>query len=345
MSDISIMAVAAASPAWQPAIALDAKTVSAQAFAEALEKFWTAVKKRIANRSAPPNPFDHDGWYDITPEMAEIGLMYTGGNREISLPGIRTAVFDIDSGDWAETGESICFSDGKLWQGHHRLLSVLLSGKTIRNYVVTSAPPRKNLFAYYDQHVRRKGSHALQVAGWNGAGRIIAKAIEHIAVRYDHDALGIQKQVRFRPVSPRETLVYLETHPDFEKAAQLMLASYSDAADVIRSKAAAVFFAWKVIDAHDTATLEEFCVALGSGANLDEDSPILAARNKLTAAEAPGRKMADRTRLAYVSKAFIMWNCKQKMPRSRGGKIAPLNLDLDEDFPRIVRDPLANAAE
>jgi hypothetical protein len=340
----SAAAIAAGAGAWQPAIVLDAKTVSAQAFTEALEKFWAEAKKRANADKLPVNPFDHDGWYDITPEMAEAGLMYSGGNRDISLPAIRLGVHDLLAADWKETGETVCFSGGKLFNGHHRLLMALLSGQPIRTYVVVSVPAADNLFSYYDSGKKRNAYDALHISGWNGAGKVIAKAVEQLAVRYDADALGVQKQPRFTPVRPREVLGYLATNPSLQDAAHLMLTNYDDAVDVIRSKPAAVFFAWKVVQAYGEARLDTFCSALGSGANLDEDSPILAAIRKLMAPEMPGKKMADRTRLAYVSKAFNMWVNGQKMPRSRG-RISPLAVDIDEPFPRIAADPLANAAE
>jgi hypothetical protein len=340
----TLLSSASANVEWKPSIQIDAKTASNQAFGEALALFWQHAKRLAEENRLPPNPFDHDGWFNITPQMAEAGLMHSGGNREIKLPGIRAAVHDMEADDWAANGESICFSEDKLNQGHHRLLAGLLSGKTFTSYVVVTVPKKERLFAYYDQHIRRRGHDALYIAGWNGAGKIIAKAIEHLAVRYDNDALGVQRQVPFRSSTPRETLAYLAANPELERAAHLMLGTYPDAVDVIRSKPAAVFFAWKVIETYDAAVLDNFCTALGSGANLDDDSPILAARNRLMAAEPYGKKLADRTRLAYVSKAFLMVVNGQKMSRGRTGKIAILSLDLDEKFPRIEK-PVAEAAE
>ncbi len=122
-----------------------------------------------------------------------------------------------------------------------------------------------------------------------------------------------------------------------------MLGTYADAVDVIKSKPAAAHFGWLVSRAYGEAVLDNFSVRLGTGANLAEDDPILSARNRLMAPEFAGKKMADRTRLAYVCKAFLMSANGQKMPRLRGGRVAPLSLEVDEPFPKI-EPPLAETA-
>jgi hypothetical protein len=329
---------------WAPIVALDVPNASTQAIQEAIGKFWAEKKRREQDGTLPPFPFDHDGWYAVTPQMAEAAMLNSHGNREIRVPNLRAIVADMQAGTWAGTGQALCSIGNNLQEGFHRLMACLLSGTGFETFVVVTARPRENLFAYYDRGLKRQGHDALHIMGLNGAGKILAKAVEHLAVRYDHGALGVQKQGRHRPITPIETVSYLQDHPDFVKAAQHMLGSYPEAVDVIRSKAAAVFFAWKVLEAYDEAVLDAFCIPLGSGANLTEDDVLLALRAKLLQGDVPGNKMADRTRLAYVMKAFLMHVNGQKMPRTRGGKITPLNIGLDEEFPRI-EGPLAEAAQ
>jgi hypothetical protein len=172
----------------------------------------------------------------------------------------------------------------------------------------------------------------------------MASAIAHLALRYDEGVLGPFKQPRFRTVNSREVLQYVKQHPDLRQAAQLMLGNYSEAVEVIRSKPAAIFFAWLVLRAYDEVVLGNFCASLGTGALLEEDSPILGARAKLLATEMPGKRLTDRFRLALVSKAFLMQAAGQRMPRTRSGKIQPFTVDYDEEFPRIDA-PLAEAAQ
>lgn len=338
-------AMGTSASAWTPLITgIDLPTIGKQAFDEKMAEFAKKRAELAAEGKLPPMPFDHDGWYDVTPQMAETALLRSAGNRQIVLATTRAFANDMANNGWKATGEPLCFSEEALQEGHHRGWAGYLSGLTFKSYVVVSVPAEKNLFSYYNCGKGRTVADALFIGGWNGAGRTMAQAVADLALRYDHDALGIDKQGRFPKVTARHALDYMEAHPDFAAAARRMMGNYADAVDVIISKPAAVFFAWLVIRAYGEELLDEFCTALGTGAMLDEDSPILAARNRLLRPEPKGGpKIASRTRLAFVNKAFLMFVAKQKMPRVRG-KIAALSIDLDDPFPRIDA-PLAEAAE
>lgn len=328
---------------WTPIVKLDLSTASRDAFVETVAKFHAQVKILKDNDTLPPLPFDHDGWYDITPQMAEAALIHSGGNREVTLSTVKGYAEDMILDDWPKTGESMSIIDGKTINGHHRDWACYLSGASFSCYVVTSAPPKANIFAYLDVGKKRNAADALYIAGWNGTGKALASAVGQLALRYEAGMLGIAKQARFKTANPRTTLAYMEKHPELREAAQTMLGNYPDAVDVIRSKPAAIFFANLVLRNYDAVTLREFCEPFGSGANLTEDSPLLAARAKLMAPEVPGKKTPDRTRLAIVCKAFNMHINGEKMSRARG-RVQPLTLDVDEAFPTIA-SPLTQAAE
>jgi hypothetical protein len=330
---------------WAPVVRLDLTTASRQAFDDTLTHLFDEAQRLKQENALPPIPFDRDGWFDITPQMAEAALMNSAGNREIMLSTVRAFAADMQAEDWEETGETICVVNSKLTNGHNRLLAALLGGVPFRCFVVVTARGSANVFAYYDSGKKRTPADALHIAGWNSSGRPMATAISNLALRYDEGKLGCTRQKKFRTVNPREVLQYVAAHPDFRGAAQLMLGTYPEAVQVIRSKPAAIFFAWLVLRAYDEVTLNNFCTPLGTGAQLEEDSPILAARNKLVLpVDSQGNKMADRTRLAYINTAFSMHVEGRKMPRTRGGRIHPLELAVDQAFPRI-EPPIAQAAE
>jgi hypothetical protein len=323
-----------------PLVRFDLETGSEQSFKDAMAEFERQVK---ALPELPPFPFTKgDGWYDITPQMSEAMLIHSVGNRPWRFNNVKAYGRDIAAGDWAKTGESVsCVEqkidnkiERKVANAHHRAAAGYFSGGVWPCFVVTSVPDQKNLFAYYDSGAKRSNADALSVAGLNGSSKIIAQAISDLAIRYDAGKLGVQKQPRFTPINQRQCLAYLTSNPDLSRAASLMLGEYANAAAVIGSKPAAVFFAWQVIKTHGVAALDEFCGPLASGAMLDEDSPILAARNKLMVVPLDDVKLAHRTRLAYVAKAFLMHIAGQKMGRSRG-RVLPLLVALDEPFPRI----------
>jgi hypothetical protein len=323
-----------------PMVRLDLKTASREAFADTVKSF----NDQAAAQPKPPLPFPHDGWYDIAPPMAEAALARNAGNREPVLSQVKKNALDMEAGNWMPTGESIVFNEqSDLNDGQHRLWAGYLSGITFRSYVVVSAPVEENLFAYYDCGKGRSAADALHTAGMNGLGKVLARAITELAVRYDHDALGPVKSIRFRPVGHREVLDYAKAHPDFVQTAHLMFGSYLDAVRVIGSKQGAAFFAWLVVRAYGEAALDRFCKPLGSGANLAEDDPILAAREKLMLAAEDGTKMPSRTRLALLNKAFLMSVNGPKLARTRGGRVTALSLHFDEPFPKI-EPPIAQAA-
>lgn len=332
--------------AWAPLVRLDLATASSEAFGEVMPKLLAHGKALREAGTLPPLPFDKDGWYHITPQMSETTLMYSAGNRESTLTKARIYAADMAAGDWQPTAQGIGIRKGELDDGHTRLLSSYLGQHTFFSHVVTSAPEVPNAFAYYDCGKGRSGSDALHIAGWNSSGKILSQVISDLALRYDENKLGVVKQPRgFRKINNREVLHYMKLHPDLQEASNTMQGNFPDAVEVIRSKPAAIMFAWMVLRAHDLATLQDFCVPLGSGALLTEDSPILAVRAKLMEVEDCRNKKRSYTRLAYLCKAFLLHINGQKMPRSRKGAVQPLGLDIDESFPRIDPVPMAEAAE
>jgi hypothetical protein len=323
-----------------PMVRLDLKTASREAFADTVRSF----NEQAAARPKASLPFKNDGWYEITQPMAEAALTHNAGNREPVLSQVKKNALDMEADNWKPNGETIVFNqEGDLNDGQHRLWAGYLSGTTFRSFVVVTTPVEPNLFTSYDSGKGRSAADALHTAGMNGLGKVIARAITELAVRYDHDALGPVKSVRFRPIYQREVLDYAQTHDELVRAAHLMFGNHPDAMRVIGSKHTAAFFAWLVVRAYDEAELERFCKPLGSGANLTEDDPILAVRERLMLPTDDGTKMPSRTRLALLNKAFNMSVSGQKLGRTRGGKVAGLSLSFDEPFPKI-EPPIAQAA-
>lgn len=315
---------------------MDVLSCSSATFEEHFQKLKQERAQLIAAGQQPRVDLP-DGWHVFTPAMSKRAWLSSKGNRVIGHPAVKALAHDMINHDWQETGESVIFQDGHLSEGHTRMLASYFSGESYETFLVNSKSRNRNLFAYINQGRKRSNADALAIAGWNGSGRVMAQAIAALALRYDEGALGVITNPRFRRINTRDCLEYLESHPDFQEAARSTLASYIDALAAIRSKPAGVFFAWRVIRDYSEAVLADFFGPLGSGANLTEDSPILAVRNKLLASEeGEPIKMYPRTRLAYVIKAFRMHVAGQTMPRrGRNERVQPLTLALDEPFPRI----------
>lgn len=326
-----------------PQSRLDLMSISKAAFNEEVAKLVQEREERRASGTLPPNPFDHDGWdSDITPEKSLAGFMHSKGNREISFSVVKAYAADMAKHDWKLTGEPVIFSSGVLQEAHHRFVASYLSGQSFGSYVIVSAPELENGFAYINSGKKRTPADALHIAGLNSAGRPVAAAISELALRYDAGLLGVVKQPRFRIANARDVVAYTQTHPDFLEAARFMLANYSDAVAMIRSKPAAVLFAHLVIQAYGKPCLDEFAGSF-LGAQLAEDSPILAVVRRLSQPEPENQPpMAARTRLAFLNKAFLMHVAGEKMGRGRNGKVLPLIVDAQGPFPRIEKPDLSN---
>ena len=323
------------------ALVLDLASCSKAAFDEHVVKLTQEREQRKAAGTLPANPIAGDGWYDITPAMAHDGLLLTSGNREFSFGAVKAYAEDMAAGDWMPTAEAIGFTGDELDNGHHRLLAAYFGGHTIRAYVITSTPPFEHRFAYYDQGKKRTLADSLHIGGWNGVGRVMASVISELAMRYEAGRLGIGKQPRFKKPNPRQALLFMDTHPDFQEAVRHVMTNYGDAIAVVQSKAAAVFFGALVLQHHDEATLAGFFRPLATGANLTEDSAILGLRNRLLLQEVPGQSTPARTRLALLIKGFKMHLAGETMPRYRG-KVQPFNVpDMGQPFPRIEPETAA----
>ena len=324
---------------WVPVVRLDVTTASKTAFEEAVAIFARETRERETAGTLPALAPLQDGWTEVTPQIAEAWLMHSAGNRPMVYPTVKVYAQDMLADDWRPTGETIIFGSGKLRNGHHRLWACYLTGRSFRVFVVASAPDFANDFAYLDIGKRRTNADALSIAGWNGEGKSIATTISQLAIRYDRGVLGVEAQPRTRPVNTRETLAYMTAHPDFKEAAHHVLSNYGEAIAIVGSKPAVTFFGWLVMRAYGEAVLDDFLTSVTTGANLDEDSPVLALRNKLatltTVVEGRQPKVHARTKLAFLNKAFLMHVRGQRMSRTRGGRVQPLTVDVREEFPRI----------
>jgi len=100
-----------------------------------------------------------------------------------------------------------------------------------------------------------------------------------------------------------------------------------------------VFFAWKVTAIYGVTVLEDFLFPLGTGANLPEDSPILALRTRLLKEDEDEGKMNQPRRLALLIKAFNMHLADKKVG-NRG-----LYVRDNEKFPRFEESQSTEMAE
>lgn len=329
---------------WTPQITADLNTISGRAFNEQLNGLMEWFVEHLDD--APElDTVVKEGWNKITPYMAEVLLWRFRRNRKVSLTAVSAYARRMKAGRWAPTGEPICTTDVETYNGFHRLLACLLSGVPFVTYVVTSVPETANIFAYYDNGKTRTPAEVLRMGGENGLSAQIAAAIK-VAFRYDNDALSILGQPPIRQLDNMETYDYSMANPVYREAAHTLAVNYMKAARTMGHNGIAVFAAAKILSLFGEDVLKDFMVPLGLGANLDEDSPILALRNRLQGFEDSDDDLKLGHRLALIIKAFIMHHTSQVMPRTGRNRqnVAALSLTDVEPYPRF-EDALPQEAE
>jgi len=292
-----------------------------------------------------------NGWYDVTPEMACQILRRNRANRKLTIKFVRKYARSMTASLWRGTGEPIIIDkEGYLQNAQHRLWALMLSGATARIFIVADVDAEPDLFAFIDNGKVRSHSDAIYTAGLgNGASSMIAAAVK-LAYRYDQGAFKLIGQPRIRDLEPIEVVDYVRQNSGIPDAAHILGGSYPKAMAMIGHKGVATFFAWKVTDLHGKVVLAEFLEPLGTGAHLDEDSPVLALRNRLMKiSSASDDDLTTNQRLWLTLKAFNMVMCGHKMPavpKRKGGGYEPLTIADNEEFPKFVEPAdVAEAAD
>lgn len=305
----------------KPAFELDLENCSNKAFQDVLDQFynWSDTQPELGPLGLP------SGWHTVDWRLAEEFLRRNECNREVSLATVRKYLYSMQIGDWKKTGQGLVFNTaGEMNEGQHRCIAAYFGRVEFDTFIVTDAPVEEDLFAYYDDIKPRTAADALQTSGVDGIAQHLVTA-SLLSYRYENDAIGILKQPKIHKPTVRETLAYTRIHEDLAKAAHLLLGNFGSALRVIGNKGVAIFFSERVIALFGHKALESFLVPLGSGANLEEGSPILGLRNRLLTNDGINKERI----LALVIKAFNYFHVGKKLPK-RG-----LALYDNDKFPRL----------
>lgn len=313
--------------AWTPKVTLDLKTASASAFAETVNKFykWSDAQPKPGPMTIP------NGWYDVTPQMSEEFLRRNENNRPVSFRTVTKYYRVMLEGDWKPTGQALIFNvEGKGEDLQHRCWASLLGGVIFPSYIITDTPCNPDLFAYLDGAKPRNASETVYTSGLNGMSAAIAGASK-LGWRYDHNALGVLKQPRMREMTNSEVLAYVRNHPKLVEVAHYLPSTHIRAMAEIGHKGVALFFAWRVCESWGVDTLDDFFTPLGSGANMEEDDPILGLRTRLQKERMKKDDLTQQHRLALLIKSFNMTMTGQKVGKSG------LYVRDNEKYPTFVK--------
>lgn len=252
---------------------------------------------------------------EVTPALAEKWLDQNNHNRNLREKAVMAYARDMESGNWAENGESIKFAkDGTLLDGQHRLQAITLSGVTVRMLVVTGLENGSQ--ETMDDGRKRTLADALHLRGETNA--VVLGALLRRALMWD---MGQFRNTGAYTPTNTECLTFLAEHPECRNSATAAVALRKPVA-LPASIVGLTHWVFTRIDAEDA---EFFFERLGTGANLPQHHPVLTLRKKAReVSEGPGRVPEDML-LAFVIKA---WNAyrdgdEMRLLRFRPGGAQP----------------------
>jgi len=280
------------------------------------------------------------GWNDITPETA-LNLLRRnrpGANRPLNPQTVFYYAHQMARGDWKKTGQPILVAnDGSLLDAQHRLFAVLVSGATIKSYVVAEVENQPGLFAYIDNAATRTPAAALQTAGFNGVASVIVKVIKFAEeVRQGvYNTSGLDQLQR---LSPAEILSLANNYPNAQRASRSAASDWADATEYLSGRREIVaYVGMRIIDVHGEDVADDFFHEI---TNTSEGAPeqILALRTVVDKDVRSDKPMKRHYTAAMLIKVFNAWKRQESLGRR-------WMLMVNEDFPVLDDEPAQAAAE
>lgn len=260
-------------------------------------------------------------------EMLETGQKVR--NRALSQRTVEKYALAMLAGDWQVTGESIKFDkDGQLIDGQHRLSAIVQSGVTIQTVVVRGI--EHAAFASMDQGRKRNTSDFLGIHGYANTAILAASAVRLIGYERKGNFRKLQSQEQPRN---QEVLAFVQLHhAEIDQGIQIVRRVGFHGLAATPSLLAALFVLFVERDEEDAIGFFE---ALGSGAGLDEQHPILVLRNTLIQLKSGTRGVSQVDQNLVAALTIKAWNAWREgrsigLLRFRAGGAKP------EQFPEIV---------
>lgn len=262
-------------------------------------------------------------WELITPEIAEALLKCNHNNRNFRGNRVEKYARAMDLDDWGKTGQPIIIgSDGNLMDGQHRLMAVAQTQRSVWFLVVRGVEPR--LMPVIDRGLARSGADALNWAGVANAPMTSA-ALRQLLVLVENGS--VRDTHKYALITDQELL---DAYPHYETViswAAPLAARVNKAVKLAGAKYLTAML-WMSIHDCNPESLQVFTEQLITGADLAEDSPILALRNWALNAKATNKKMRVDEILIATIKA---WNDVSEGRARKMMKIRP-----DEAIPAVV---------
>lgn len=236
----------------------------------------------------------------IAPEMAQKLLENNNLDKRYNHKRMLEYADAMSRGEWKHNpGDNIVvFSNGKLGNGHHRLLAVIHSGTSQMFNFCYGADPET--FKVLDQQWTRTSGQLFAMEGEKNANAVAAVA--RLQAQWEQSGT-IARTSRSGRITYRVLEDTLALNPCLRDAARF--------ADTMKRNLVGrgALTAWLKFqcDLIDIEKSNEFWSALQTGANLSEGSPVLALSTALQNIVTYRRKTSDTERAALVLKSFFAY--------------------------------------
>jgi len=278
----------------------------------------------------------------ITPSMAAKWLQTMVNNRTLSQSKAIEYAVAIDDDRWVVNGETIKFdSDGRLFDGQHRLQGCVLADKPFKSYVAYGISD-SDAFATVDVGKNRSHGDVFSIAGYpscnlaSGAALLIYQYKNNhfgpggsISRRYTKGSKEILKKLDRLPiknaaVTKEELLNFASPFKDRLIAAVRFAENVKTKKMLSSGMVAGCYFLF-CEKSEDDAT--RFFTDLSEGVGLSGSDPVYWLRERLMTNMAAPNKLQ---RGAILQLIFKAWN-----KRRAGEKTKTLKLIEGEEFPKI----------
>lgn len=228
-------------------------------------------------------------------------------NRNIHERTVSRYANDMLAGKWEFTGDAIRINgDGTLIDGQHRLAAVIQAsasdpGLTVRTLVIRNLPARTQDF----MDIGRKRSVGDQVFMRGMRNSSLVAASSRLILYYE--TYMKNPEVDFMRIRNSSVLEWIDAHPQIEEfAAQHSSTGSSN----MRSNAAVAAAAWVITNTcEDEAAVSTFFAMFVDGIGLEENSPVLALRNRLQVASSRNERILYHNALHLILRA---WNAYRR---------------------------------
>lgn len=238
----------------------------------------------------------------VDPALARRWLKSNERNRHLRMRAVENYARDMLGGRWAQTGEAIKFSNGRLLDGQHRLAAVIASGMTIDFLIISGLDDSSQ--ELMDSGVKRSSGDALALRGRKFTAAISAAA--RLCLR--EPVIGYV-ETKIATPTHSEIVAFVEAHPEIDRAAEVAM-SYYPAIDIAPSVLIVAFMKLSAID-YEAAV--GFYHALARLDFAGEGDPRAALVKRIVSSRRNSETLKQMTALAMLLRTWNFWRTDKKI--------------------------------